>query len=192
MKSPTTNLRLQQYRPTTATMKCELLSDWCRKIIHADLTIASPQGWPGGHHHTGEIRGQEGSSHCSISIHSTDQAHYERMGDLPKMSLGCHHPAPRHRLKNSSISPRPRRRHRALPISNHPPHVKEASRKAIKGQAFHQDHQLQPPDAYAIHTGIGGVEGCGHERYVQGSQPEGGCEEDSEEGARRKIHEWKE
>lgn len=108
------------------------------------------------------------------------------------LRLGCHHPASRHRLEVTPVPSRLGSRHRALSIPNHPSHVKRSPGQAQQGQAIHQDHQLQPPDADTVHFGIGGIEGCGNERHIQGGVAEGGGEEDGEEGVGGAVHEREE
>ena len=138
----TTKLILQQSRTPPATMKCESHLVPIAGVFPANVHASSPQSRPCGHHHTWEVRRQKGSY---SNDHSTRLARFVVCADprstrLISASIGRHYPASRYRLEIPPIPPRSCRRHRTLPFPNHPPHVEEASREAIKGQALYQDH----------------------------------------------------
>lgn len=95
---------------------------------------------------------------------------------------GRNHPTPRHRQQVTPIPSRTGRRHRALPLTNHPPNVQGPPGKAKQGQAIHQGRQLQPPDAHAIQPRARRIKGSRHGRYIQGGFSTGGGEEDCQEG----------
>ena len=48
----------------------------------------------------------------------------------PSLLPGRHHPARRQRQQGAPLRPRPRRRHRAIPLQDHPPHVQDAPGEA--------------------------------------------------------------
>lgn len=52
------------------------------------------------------------------------------------------HLAPRQRHQVAPLPPRSRRRHRALPLQGHPPHVEEEAGQEEQGQALHQAGEL--------------------------------------------------
>jgi hypothetical protein len=54
----------------------------------------------------------------------------------------CDHFSPRQRHQVASLPACPRRRHRALPLQGHPPHVKEEAGQEEQGQALRQAGQL--------------------------------------------------
>jgi len=95
---------------------------------------------------------------------------------------GRDHSTPRHGQQVTPIPSRTGRRHRALPLTDHPPNVQGPSNKAKQGQAIYQGYQLQPPDAHAIQPRAGRIEGSCHCRYIQGGFSTGGSKEDCQEG----------
>lgn len=140
-------------------------------------------------------RGRYAGKKVSAHIESRG-AHYPYMarsygGTLTGIT-GCHNPTTRQWNQRPPISPCSGCRNWEIPIANHPKNVESPPDQAQQGQAVHQDHQLQPLDAYTLHTRAGRIEGSYYFGHVQGAFPERGCEEDCQEGIGGKIHVWQE
>ena len=107
----------------------------------------------------------------TIATTINDGMETTRLTKFLSHSAGRHHPARRYRQQVSPVRPRHSRRHRALPVQDHPPHVQDEAGEAQQGQALHQGRQLQPLDAHPLHPRARGPQGCHLSRHLQVSQP---------------------